>query len=128
MKIDCECGYVIYDSSDCISYKASFIADLDSFDLCDKVEEQIKKLVVNIEYTASNKIDVDVLIEDTMIDLSENIIDYYGRRPIYQCSGCGRLFVDDNQFHTHVFIPQDDSVPKNLLRSIEGDEWKFNPD
>lgn len=104
------------------------IADQDSFDLCDKVEEQIKKLVANIEYAASNKIDVDVLIEDTMIDLSENIIDYYGRRTIYQCSGCGRLFVDDNQFDTHVFIPQDDSVPKNLLRSIEDDEWKFNPD
>ncbi len=125
MKIFCECGWVIYDQTDCISYKASFIADQDSFDLCDKIEEQIKKLAANIEYAASNKIDIDVLIENTMIDISDTIIDY--SRPIYQCSGCGRLFIDDNQFHTHVFIPQDDSVPKNLMRSIKGDEWEFNP-
>ncbi|WP_310425423.1 hypothetical protein [Chamaesiphon sp. VAR_48_metabat_135_sub] len=126
MKIFCECGYVIYDNSAAISYKARFTANQDSFDLCDKIEEQIKKLVTNIEYAASNKIDVDVLVEDTMTNVSDTIIDY--SRTIYQCSGCGRLFVDDNQFHTHVFIPQDDSVPKNLMRSIKGDKWRFNPD
>ncbi len=126
MKIFCECGYVIYNNSDAISYKARFTANQDSSDLFDKIEEQIKKLVTNIEYTASNKIDVDVLIEDTMTDVSETISDY--SRTIYQCSECGRLFIDNSQFHTHVFIPQDDSVPKNLMRSIKGDEWKFNPD
>ncbi|WP_295615234.1 hypothetical protein [Chamaesiphon sp. GL140_3_metabinner_50] len=126
MKIFCECGHIIHDNTDCISYKASFIADQDSSDLRYKIEEQIKKLVTNIEDAASNKIDVDVLIEDTMTDISDTITDY-SPRTIYQCSECGRLFVDDNQFYTHVFISQDNSVPKNLMRSIKGDEWKFNP-
>jgi hypothetical protein len=126
MKIFCECGHIIHDNTDCINNKARFTADQDSFDLCDKIEEQIKKLVTSIEYATSNKIDVDVLIEDTMTDVSDTIIDY--GRTIYQCSGCGRLFIDDNQFHTHVFIPEDNSVPKDLMRSIKGDEWKFNPD
>jgi hypothetical protein len=126
MKIFCECGHIIYDNTDCISRKARFIADQDSSDLLDKIEDQIKKLVISLEYAASNKIDLDVLIEDTMIDVSDTIIDY--SRTIYQCSECGRLFIDDNQFHTHVFAPQDNSVMKNLLRSIKGDEWKFNPD
>ena len=123
MKISCECGYVIYDQTDFISYKARFTADQDDNDLLDKIEAQIKKLVTSIECVASNKIDIDALIEDTMIDVSDTISEY-GRRSIYQCSGCGRLFIDDAQFHTHIFIPQDDSVPKNVLRSIEGDKWK----
>jgi hypothetical protein len=125
MKIFCECGNIIYDNSDAISYKARFIAGQDSFDLRDKIREQIIKLVASIECATSNKMDVDVLVEDAMTDVSETIFDY--SRTIYQCSGCGRLFIDDNQFHTHVFIPQDGLVQKNLLRSIKGDEWKFNP-
>jgi hypothetical protein len=126
MKIFCECGYTIHCNTDCLSYKASFTADQDSFDLIDKIEEQIKKLATSIEYAASDKIDLDVLIEDTIIDISETISDY--SRSIYQCSGCGRLFIDDNHFNTHVFIPQDNSVANNLLRSIKGDKLKFNPD
>ncbi len=124
MKIFCECGHVIYDQTDYISYKASFISDQDSYDLRGEIEKQIKKLVTSLEYNASNKIDINELVEDAMIDISENIISYYSRRTIYQCSGCGRLFIDDAQFHTHVFIPQDNSVQKNLMRSIEGDKWK----
>jgi hypothetical protein len=123
MKIFCECGHVIYDQTDYISYKASFISDQDSSDLRDEIEEQIKKLVRKIERAASNKIDIDELVEDTIINVSD-AIDKYDRRNIYLCLGCGRLFVDDAQFKLHVFIPQDDSVPKNLVRSIEGDKWK----
>ena len=116
---------MIYSNTDCLSYKASFTADQDSFDLIDKIEEKIKKLATSIECATSNKMDVDVLVEDAMTDVSDTISDH--SRTIYQCSGCGRLFIDDNQFHTHVFIPQDGLVQKNLLRSIKGDEWKFNP-
>ena len=63
MKISCECGYVIYDQTDFISYKARFTADQDDNDLLDKIEAQIKKLVTSIECVASNKIDIDALIE-----------------------------------------------------------------
>jgi hypothetical protein len=123
MKIFCECGWVIYDQTDYISYKATFVADRDSSDLLDRIEEQIKKLVKKIEQTVSNKIDTSELIEDTMTDVSD-VMDEYAIRNIYQCLGCGRLFVDDAQFNSHVFIRQDDSVPKNLMRSIKGDKWK----
>jgi hypothetical protein len=123
MKIFCECGWVIYDQTDYISYKATFRADQDSCDLLDRIEEQIKKLVEKIEHNVSNKIDISELIEDTMTGLSD-AMDEYDSRNIYQCLGCGRLFVDDAQLNSHVFIRQDDSVPKNLMRSIKGDKWK----
>lgn len=39
-KVVCECGYVILDNTDYISYKARFVADQDFFDCLDEVEKE----------------------------------------------------------------------------------------
>lgn len=125
MKILGECGHTIYDQTDYISYKAFFVADQDYFDLCDAIDEQFEKLAADIVPSASAETDAEAAVQQAIRN-ARNAIGKYTRRAIYQCSACGRLFVDDAQFKCQIFIPKDDPVPKNLMRSIEGDKWKRN--
>jgi len=125
MKISCECGHTIYDSTDNISYKAYFVADQDYYDLCDAIDEQIEKLAAGIEDSTARELNTASEAQKAMRN-ARIAISKYARRVIYQCSACGRLFVDDAQFQCQVFTPKDDSIPKNLMRSIEGDKWKRN--
>ncbi|MCU0494734.1 MAG: hypothetical protein MUD01_24370 [Chloroflexaceae bacterium] len=122
MKIYCECGHIISDQTDYISYKARFVADQDYFDLQEAVEMHIKELVAAITGSPPEQRSTAAAAEE-MVENVYDTIRSYMRRAIYQCSACGRLFVDDAQFNSQVFVPND-SVPHNLMRSMHGDQWK----
>ncbi len=121
MKIKCACGNIIYDQTDMISYKASFVADQDFIDLSDALDQHIQSLAATLTGTPTDK--ASSVVEQTMHDVQETLRSFTSRK-IYQCTTCGRLYVDDARFDSQVFVPNDSSVPRNLLRSIEGDNWK----
>lgn len=102
----CKCGYIIHDSSDYISYKGRIMADQDHFDYLDFTAEIIeskypdrKKLVNNCfdKFTGMTKI-------------------------IYQCSKCGRLYIENNN-EIFCFMPENHDN-KNILKSVHGEKWK----
>ena len=38
-------------------------------------------------------------------------------RFVYQCRDCGRLFANDRQHKTHIYIPSSDETGREILRS-----------
>lgn len=123
MKIECMCGSFIYDQTDAISYKASFVADQDYFDLLDEIERHIHTLAATLRNTSAKDPAATSIVNQTTFNVSKTLRTF-ARRKIYQCTACGRLFVDDVQFASQVFVPADAEQSKNLLRSIKGDAWK----
>jgi len=123
MKFLCTCGHVISDSTTEIPYKAYFYADQDYDDLCDAIDEQFLKLANAVRQPTASETDVAAALQRAM-DTTSAKIGKYARRKIYQCSQCGRLSVDDPQHYGQVFVPEDSATPKNLMRSIAGDQWK----
>ena len=122
MKIHCECGHVIYDQTDYLPGKAYLVADQDYFDLAEALEAQVTKAA---EAGRIGGPGVGAAIRQAL-ENTRAALNRYARRTVYQCSACGRLFVDDTQFQSQVFAPKDEAVSRDLLRSIEGDRWKRN--
>jgi hypothetical protein len=123
MKIYCTCGNTIYDQTDAISYKASFVADQDYEDLCDAIERHIQTLAATLRSKPVKAPAAETAVGRVMMDVRQ-ALRTYARRTMYQCSACGRLYVDDRSSASQIFVPADADVPKNLLRSVHGDAWK----
>ena len=114
MKIQCECGNVISDSTDYLPHKAHFVADQDWFDLLENIYERVSNLVEAVRLLQDEKAVSENVMRAIMVirgDIGK------ATRLIYQCTHCGRLFVDDIQYHSQIFVPQNEAVPKNLLSS-----------
>ena len=121
MKIQCECGNVISDSTDYLPYKAHFVADQDWFELLENIDKRVSNLVEAVRLLQDEKAASEIAMRAIMAirgDIGK------ATRLVYQCPNCGRLLVDDVQYHSQIFVPQDESVPKNLFRSKEGEKWK----
>lgn len=100
MWIQCVCGSQIKDNSDGISYKARYISDQDWDEVMDKVVS---------------------LIESSETDRNKLCGEFYSfiikkTKDMYQCTECGRLFVDNKNRELRKFTPADD-VEKNILKS-----------
>ena len=111
MKFKCDCGNVIHDTSDNLSYKGYIIADQDVDEFWSMIEEAEKPHV--------KKLDIFWKLDALM------------KSAIYQCPSCGRLFIDDpdDKSRFMVFAPDingesDQKVNKRLLVSSHGDKWK----
>lgn len=102
----CQCGYIIHDSSDFLSYKGSIMADQDESDYFDRVEEIIK----------SDNPNKNSLMCDFLRELG------YMTKTIYQCSQCGRLYIEDNN-EFFCFRPEN-HTNNNVLKSVHGEKWK----
>ncbi len=100
-KVVCECGHVLSDNTDYISYKARFIADQDFFDFLDE-EEKAHKQGQQI-YTGH----------------------YFGE--IFQCPDCSNLIVfsADNERRLD-FQPLNKEKSERMTLSYLGDKWKGN--
>ncbi|WP_459477406.1 hypothetical protein [Clostridium saccharoperbutylacetonicum] len=98
-KVVCECGSVLSDNTDYISYKARFIADQDFFDFLDE-EKKAHKQGGEI-YTWH----------------------YFG--DIFQCPDCGNLIVfsADNE-QRFDFQPLNMEKNKRVTLSYLGDKWR----
>ncbi|TDD79637.1 hypothetical protein E1293_22755 [Actinomadura darangshiensis] len=45
-------------------------------------------------------------------------------RTMWQCTECGRLFIEDHDDRLRVFAPDSPAAPSDLLRSVHRDAWK----
>ena len=123
MKIHCECGQMISDNTDYISYKAWFVADQDFYDLLDAVDGGIAQLAERIRQSSTNAAAVAQHVKQVCSNVRDLVWKYAGR-VLYQCPGCARLYVDDRARQSQVFLPEKAEGSGNLLGSIEGAKWK----
>jgi hypothetical protein len=123
MKIGCPCGGVIADNSDCIPYKATFVADRDHDDMLDEIVRVATSHAERL--VASTSGDSPLSSSDHLwIDISTAIWKY--SRAMYQCTGCGRLAIDDSKNNVYVsyFSPDNPNQTRFFLNSIHGAQWK----
>lgn len=101
----CPCGNDIHDTSDCLSYKASLIADQD--------EEELWEILERAERPHNDNVDI---ANEVMRLLHRNI---------YQYPSCGRIFIEDadDGFELKCFEPAE-TVNKKLLISARGEDWR----
>lgn len=45
-------------------------------------------------------------------------------RSMWQCSGCGRLYLDDHDGGLRCFVPESAGAASGLLRSVHGERWQ----
>lgn len=101
----CPCGNDIHDTSDCLSYKASIIADQDYEDLWEILEKA--------EKPHTDKMDIATEVMRLL------------RRNMYQCPKCGRIFFEDatDGYELACFEPVKE-VNKRMLISTHGENWR----
>jgi len=109
MKIGCHCGAIIRDQTDDLPQKGHLIPDQEWFATYDAMDDEVIKPLV-----------AGTLAEGKAFMLSRMVI---GRAAllVYQCSICGRLYIDDKDGKLHCYEPMDDSTSKEVLRSRPSD-------
>lgn len=107
MKFRCNCGNIIHDTTDFLSYKANFLANQDEEDFDDGME-----LLLN-----------ESLSKEECLNKMWSLYTHYASRSMYQCSKCGRIFLEDIEGNLHCFVPEEHDN-KSLLVSVEGREWE----
>jgi len=105
MKINCDCGALIVDQTDDLPNKAHLIPDQEWFATHDAIDRDV------IDALADRRID-----RETAYMLARKII-LKPARLMWQCSQCGRIFIDDQQHELRCFVPQDGLVDTAILRS-----------
>ncbi len=102
MKIECECGHLIVDQTDKLPFKAHLVPDQEWFRFLDAM---------------------DVLIDDVSAgklrpqEASMAVRRAWPSRTAWQCSNCGRLYIDDRQHELNVYLPAAAKDSKEILRS-----------
>ena len=97
-KIECECGYEIYNKTDNLPFKARYIPDTlwDSFwDLIDYA----------IEKTGNDPVKKDIAC------MSLRNLNYF--RDIFQCSNCARIYIEDESYQIHL---ASETTQKHMFR------------
>lgn len=94
MKIQCHCGQPIVDQSDELPGKAHLIPDQDWFGLFDDIDNE----VIDGLKGGGMQQDGAYMVLRTLINRAA--------RSMWQCSACGRLYVDDSKGQTHCFRPE----------------------
>ena len=100
MKIQCVCGAIISDTTDCLPYKAYFIPDQEWFGMWDAIDDAI-------EHSGPTPKDK----ETACMKLRSQ---GHGQQA-WQCTNCGRLHVDDQQGNLHIFEPSSAQTSKTLF-------------
>jgi len=105
MCVECPCGNLIKDSGNPSTSFADFLPSVLSDDYCDVIESAIG--------THESAVASQYVIVGTT-DLF---------RRMCQCPSCGRLFVEDENFGCHEFVPASASVPKALFMRSRPRSW-----
>jgi hypothetical protein len=109
MKIGCECGATIYVQTDYLPHMAHFIPDQDWFTVLDAIDDAIEQSGPSAAERKAACHQLRRLIGQVT-------------RSAYQCTECGRLYVDDKQYKLCAFIPAGPDVPRELFRSRPSSE------
>lgn len=104
MKISCQCGGLISDTTDYLPYKAHVISDQDWFGISEAIDEAIEQTGPS----PGEKEAACMRIRGLLGKLS---------RSAWQCSACGSIHIDDPNYRLWHFAPDTDEMPKDLFRS-----------
>lgn len=104
MKFNCSCGVLIVDSTDDLPHKGHVVPDQEWFATFDALDELI-------DATAEARMSREHAYQRVRELLSSSA------RLVWQCPGCGRLYLDDRNRQLQGFVPESESVDHELLRS-----------
>jgi hypothetical protein len=107
MKITCHCGQLIVDQTDDLPQKAHLIPDQKWLAMFDAIETEV------IDPLAARRLTT----EGAYMRLREIMISAV--RMMWQCSQCGRLYVDDHNHRLQSYLPEDDNTEKRILAGSE---------
>jgi hypothetical protein len=99
MKFVCDCDATIYDITEYISYKAHYITDQDWGVLLDGVDHVIDDVAISKKDAVNKILDFISLVH----------------RSIYQCTYCGRVYLDDVNNQLHGYVPRNEETSKELF-------------
>jgi hypothetical protein len=132
MKIKCPCGYFIVDNTDALPYKASLLPDQDEEALWDNLSRGLAELMhargagQRSEWLRTNLSDY---LGRAPQDMDDELLVYYFAtslrsrysRTLYQCGGCGRLYLDNpaNRSDVVSFVPEDRDAARDVLASTQ---------
>lgn len=102
LKIQCACGQIIPDQTDYLPYKGYVIGDKDWFDLWNLIEDII-------EGKTTLKTNDEKIMAVLRADPS---------RLAYECSGCGRLYLDDADHQLVEYLPQNSRYNRIFDRDV----------
>ncbi|WP_437185301.1 hypothetical protein SH668x_002402 [Planctomicrobium sp. SH668] len=102
MKIQCDCGEFIYDSTDGLPGKARLIPDREWLGLIDRIEEEVLGALSEKRQS----------FEAAAMALRECLFDV--SRTMYQCQSCGTMFVNDRNGKLHSYSSNPGSSPSIL--------------
>jgi hypothetical protein len=102
MKFECECGKRIVDQTDSLSFKGYLISDQDFSDYQAAIDEAIEK-------SGPSEKEKESAI---MAVRSLNVF-----KIMYQCSGCGSIYINDSNENLHQYTPKNDLTSKKILQS-----------
>ena len=105
MKIHCHCGATIIDATDHLAWKGHLTPDQNMYDVWDGIDDQV------IDPLAAG----DLKIEEAYMKARDIITS--PTRQMWQCSECGRLYIDGPHGKLHCFVPESDRTDKRILRA-----------
>jgi hypothetical protein len=106
MRVECPCGTLLKHTGNPSDQFADFLPNTLDDAYCEAVESAV-----------AEHDERDVAVQY----LIYNTTDLFRR--MCQCPVCGRVFIHDENYQAHEFVPANESVPKNLLsgsRRIKG--------
>lgn len=109
MNIQCQCGSVIHDSTDDIPNKGYLVPDQGWCAMWDALD------------AAFDMVAVDQLSSFTAAERARSIFTEAGSRGIWQCEGCGTLYVEGRDRSLQSFLPSTSETDKKLLRKTSLD-------
>jgi len=104
MKIQCECGVLVYDGTDGLSHKAHVVPDRLIEQVWDAADFAIEK-----SGPSPKEKEAACMKFRSVLGSSSRLA--------YQCSNCGRLFVYDSSRHLHTFVPASPEVSKDVFNA-----------
>ncbi len=105
MKITCRCGELIHDTTDDLPQKGHLIPDQEWFATWDALDDEL------IDPLLDGRLD-----RGAARALARHLLNR-STRLLWQCSECGRLYLDDAEGRLHCYAPEDAGASLEILRS-----------
>jgi hypothetical protein len=105
VKIECHCGALLVDHTDALPNKAHYIPD-----------QGWDAVLVGLEAKVVDPLTDRRLTRDGAYQRAREIV-IPSARGMWQCSTCGRLYVDDAAGKLNCFEPRDETTDRGVLRA-----------
>lgn len=103
MKINCNCGHIIIDNTDYLRHKGYVISDTQWFDFWDAIDHAIEK-------TGNSPKEKE---RACMQLRKKNVF-----KPFWECTNCGKLYVDDKAGNLRAYSPENKTYNKVLDKKV----------